>query len=125
MKRILMTLMVLVMLTPSLACANLLCCVTQKQEAPAQDMPCHKQEKQKSDVMFMKDCAKIDLQAATDVTFVKKQISQPHDLFVQADDVLRSPVNDVAAVGIRGPPRDIVLASSSPPVYLATLRLRI
>ena len=118
--------MVLVMLTPSLACANLLCCVTKnQQQEQSQDMPCHKQEKQQTDVMFMKDCANLDLQAATDIVFVKKQVSQPHDLFVLTDDVLRSPVNKLAAVGIRGPPRDIVLASSSLPVYLATLRLRI
>lgn len=125
MKRILMTLMVLAMLTPSLACAGFMCCVQAQQEEQSQDTPCHKQEKQPPDVMFMIDCANIDLQAASDITFVKKQISQPHDLFVLPEYVPHSPANVIAAVGIRGPPRDIVLASSSAPVYLATLRLRI
>lgn len=125
MKRLLLILLVLVMLTPSLACADFMnCCPPDQKNSPSEDMPCHKQDKKSPDIKFMKDCAQVDLQGVADHVFFKKQVSQAHDLFVVAVAHQFSPANVTRDNGIRAPPLDYGLFSLSP-VYLSTQRLRI
>lgn len=126
MKRLLLTLLVLMMLTPSLACAELIgCCPSDQKENQSQDMPCHKEGKKSPDIKFMKDCAQIDIQSVSDHVFFKKQFSQIHDFFVVATAPQICPTTVTHVNGIRAPPWDYGLSSSFQPVYLSTQRLRI
>lgn len=123
MKRLLLTLLVFVMFTPSLACADI-CCPAGPKTVHSKDMPCHHPEKKSAEIKFMKDCAQIDLQGAADHSLVKKQPFPAHDLFSPA---VTSPVALISAVnipGIRAPPRRPE-GISPLPVYLSTQRLRI
>ena len=126
MKRLLLTLLVLVMLTPSLACAGfMMCCQPEQKAAQVQEIPCHESGKKSApDVKFMKDCAQIDLQGVADYVFLKKQFSQAHDFFIIATAPQFNPASITHVNSIRAPPWDYGL-SSSQPVYLATQRLRI
>lgn len=125
MKRLFLTALILAMLTPSLACAGMLCCPQDSKPAPAQEKPCHSHEQKKQqDIKFMKDCGLIDLQAAPDHSFVKKQVSQSHDLFLPFVETGAALLRKTDIHSIRAPPRD----PGSPhnlPVYLSTQRLRI
>lgn len=125
MKRLLLTLLVLIMLTPSLACADFMdYCPPEQNTSQSQEMPCHKQGKKSPDIKFMKDCAQVDLQGVADHVFFKKQFSQAHDLFVVVVASQFSPATITRNNGIRAPPLDYGLFSLSP-VYLSTQRLRI
>lgn len=125
MRRLLLTLMILVMLTPSLACAELLCC-PQKREAQAKDMPCHEEQNQtheKAGVKFMKDCTQVDLQIVSDAVALKKQADHSLTSFIIPETPgISAGTADVH--GIRAPPRQAA-SSFFPPLYLSTLRLRI
>jgi hypothetical protein len=123
MKRLLLTLMMLVMLTPSLACAKI-CCPDSPKPSPSKEMPCHHQDKKSSEIKFMKDCAQIDLQGVADQSLVKKQLVQADDFFIPIEAAAIPFNHAVASHGIRAPPRR--LGNFSPlPVYLSTQRLRI
>lgn len=125
MTRLLLTLLVLVMLTPSLACAGFMqCCPPTQKSPPSREMPCHDSGKKSSDIKFMKDCAQIDLQGTTAYVFFKKQFSLAHDFFAIPTASQTNPVKDAPVNGIRAPPWDYI-SSPSPPIYLSTQRLRI
>ena len=122
MKRLLLTLLVLVMLTPSLACAGILCPPMSK--AISADMPCCPKCPHETGVKFFKDCSGIDLQSVSDHVVLNKQVMQSHDLFVMADSPRLDFRIAVSQHGIRAPPLDYG-RSSFPPIYLSTQRLRI
>lgn len=125
MKRLLLTLLVVMMLTPSMACAELIgCCPSEQKDTQSQDMPCHTQGKKSPDIKFMKDCAQTDLQSVADHVFFKKQFSQAHDFFVVATAPQINPATVTHINRIRAPPSDFYY-SSFPPIYLSTQRLRI
>jgi hypothetical protein len=134
MKKFLLSLLVLVMLTPGLACAKFV--DNQKSQKPhmamagmAKEMPCCPESDQKSgdiSTMFFKDCAKIDLQHVKDGPLLKKvdlvKISPP---YILAQDLT---ADNLAISGdrlIHDPPDPPEIFQSYPPIFLATLRLRI
>lgn len=123
MKRLLLTLMVLMMLTPSLACAGIMCQPMSK-PASAADMPCCPKNLKETGVKFFKDCAGIDLQIVSDHVSLNKQVFQSHDLFVMADFPRLEFRTTTSQHGIRAPPLEYE-RSSFPPIYLSTQRLRI
>ncbi len=131
MKRFILSLLVLVMFTPSLACAKFM--DHQKTPQPhmtmmasAQGMPCCPEANQKSDAgtRLFKDCAKIDLQHVGDVSLLKKADSAnvPYILpqVLTADNLAIS-----KGLLMHGPPALAENFRSYPPVFLATQRLRI
>lgn len=131
MKRILYVLMMLVMFTPSLACAATICATMGQndQSRHVQEKPCHgdtQQNSDKSGLMFFKDCTNVDLGQIDDDRTVQKPD-------FQIDKVVYSPraFDDPSGFSveepnhIRGPPFAIVSVSSYPPPYMTTLRLRI
>lgn len=121
----------LVMLTPSLACAATMCAAMNGQaQAAGQDIPCHGQESDSgkdNTLMFFKDCSGVDLAQADHNTTVKKPDVQIDKVFFAWADI--APEHNFTPVDvyqIRGPPFD----ASSPhfnnhDLYLTTQRLRI
>lgn len=120
MKRLLLTLLVLVMLTPSLVCSGILC-----SKMAMADMPCCPKQHKETGVKFFKDCSGIELQGVADHIVLNKQVFHSHDLFVLADATRLTPVAAVNNYAIRAPPPEFSVSSSFPPVYLSTQRLRI
>jgi len=130
MKHFLLSLMVLMMLTPGLACARFM--PHHKASAPhmhmAKDMPCCPKQKTPpcDGTMLFKDCMHIDLQHTVDAPLLKKADIQKYTPALFLSDAFGRGFNVMASRTARGPPpdRQAVLAESQP-VYLATLRLRI
>lgn len=122
MKRLLLTLLVLVMLTPSLACAGILCHPASK--TVSMDMPCCPKCPHETGVKFFKDCSGIDLQGVADHIVLKKPVMHSHDLFVLTEVPQLVFAVTVSQHGIRAPPLSYHL-SNTPPIYLSTQRLRI
>lgn len=126
MKRFLLSLLVFVMLTPGLACAQFM--HGQKQHTSmvgmVKKMPCCPKSECPGTKLF-KDCAKIDLQHATDVPLLKKAEITKILPYILPQDHLAG--NLVASRGllIHGPPDPPEIFRSYPPVFLATQRLRI
>lgn len=116
MKRLLFSLLILVMLTPSLACAEIM--HVQKPKP----CPMHMDQGKNTELMFFKDCAKLDLLQGGDGASLKQPDFSAQDFsFIP----VTSPVwHDTSAFGftpVRGPPA----TAAYPPIFLNTLRLRI
>lgn len=137
MKRVLCALLILLMLTPGMACAAQHCAQMQQEPAKSQDMPqnmpCHdtgNTGQQDDDTgqpcgMFMKDCAKIDLQTGGDIPVLKKPSNdgKTFDAAVSVVLPLDAPATDAHA--IRGPPGWLAaLLPTTPPVIHETQRFR-
>lgn len=131
MKKILYALMMLVMLTPSLACAATTCAAMgqHSQVQKLDEPPCHGEAQQDSgsvNLMFFKDCTKADLGQVDHDSLVQLPEFQIDDVFYNAlsVDVLTS-LSLKEQNHIRGPPFVTASLSSYPPLYMATQRLRI
>lgn len=113
----------LIMLTPSLACAMTICPM---QKAQASDMPCHKSADDKTKApMMLKDCMGIDL-FQQDVTFD----FQPDQTIEKMDFVWAELLNnnsfELNSINhIRGPPEWLDTPRRQPSIILTTQRLRI
>lgn len=124
MKRIILTLLVLAMFLPGLACAKIL------DHAPTKQMEgmenCHgmKDKSPSNGVMLFKDCMKSDLQTASDYPVIKKQVLEKQVFFIPV--ILQSLISFRGKANSQstGPPHHFA-ALSYPPVFLTTLRLRI
>lgn len=118
--------MVLVMLTPGLACGGMMCA---NEEQAARKMPCHEMQDdgKTKGVMFFKDCAGIDLAQTDHGGVVKKSDVQIDKIvFAWANITVAYDFAFVDVHQIRGPPppdRNTIL--SSLPLYLSTQRLRV
>ncbi|MBI3442094.1 MAG: hypothetical protein HY052_09900 [Proteobacteria bacterium] len=129
MKKFLLTLLVFVMFTPSLSCAQFM--QTQKPHMAmagmAKDMPCCPKADQKSDMgtKFFKDCAKIDLQQAGDGLLLKKVDSVQASPYILPQDLIAAQFEFSRAHFIHGPPDPPEIFRSYPPIFLTTQRLRI
>lgn len=131
-KNIFLSLMVLLMITPSLACAMPLC-MNEIKENGVVSKPCAEHheasENQKGDVgsvMFMLDCMGVDLQKADAVSFEKAdiQLDPIHQPFIN-NAVLSQNIFESAAI-IRGPPPDRgEYKQTYQSIILTTQRLRI
>lgn len=131
MRKFLITLMMLVMLTPSLACAMPVC--VGHAATKAASMPCadHADNDgyQKSDadqkLNLLKDCMGIDLQVADSVSVDKPDIHASVFAFVLNSDFSVTGFGEKADV-IRGPPPGWPVAQSTQPsLILSTQRFRI
>jgi hypothetical protein len=129
MRKFVFSLLILVMLTPGLACAGFM--GDQKPHMAmagmADDMPCCPQSAQKSDMggMFFKDCAKIDLQHVGDGLLLKKADIVKVSPYILPQDIIAGHFSLLRVRLIRGPPDPSEIFRSYPPVFLATRRLRI
>lgn len=135
MRKVLNILMMLLLLTPGLACASSICNMLER----SQQQPCHdmgadtkqtaaEQENAKYGVMFLMDCAGIDFQTVSpfpditgpDISFEKLLVLDGLD-FLPASNF-----PPLAVHAIRGPPPQWVLfATFQPSIILTTQRLRI
>lgn len=136
MKKFLVVIMILIMLTPSLACAMPVC--ADKMQAAAAKQPCAEHHaghdtdggKESSSspkgVNFLIDCMGVDLQTADSASVQKPDI--------QAGLIFSAVINtDVPVIPtpaqsseIRGPPPDwLALSQTQPSILLTTQRFRI
>lgn len=130
MRKVMLGLMTLLMLTPVLTCVMAFCPMQSAQAAEPE--PCHQSEDaqkdgQKSSPMFALDCMGIDLfQQDVHADIAQPDQSLDHVDFVWADLTSNGNALISASLFIRGPPFD-----TSPPhlnthdLYLTTQRLRI
>lgn len=126
MRKVLYTLMMIIMLTPTLVCGGFMC--AQPAQA-AEEMPCHgekQSDNEKHSLMFMKDCLKVELlQAGNGDTFQKPDIEISKIFYGRADILTGYSFEPAASYHIRGPPIETAEALTYPPLYLTTQRLRI
>ena len=128
MRSILTTLMMLVMLTPGLACAKTMCANMDAMAAQAEDVPCHGEMAEmdiEPGVMIAIDCAKIDMASADPVPTIKAPTDTVQVGFAVwvAEEVHGLQIAD--ARYIRGPPDKDFSQSTYPPIFLNTQRIRI
>lgn len=132
MKRFLCQFLILLMLTPGLACGQFMC-VKKVQAAEAgtpvaaQDMPCHKTAADKQDIgkgpVFLKDCSKADIFKSDTQTSVKKLDMGKTFIFTMMDAPALRPSSIAGDYIIRGPPPDWPdVTQTDIPVILKTLR---
>ncbi|MBI4031894.1 MAG: hypothetical protein HY370_09475 [Proteobacteria bacterium] len=128
MRKFLLSLMMLVMLTPGMACGMAFCAhEAQAAAGDGNEMPCHDAggKSGAGGVMLQNDCAKADLSTADDAAQVgKPDLSAGFhiawaDAPVEPHGILKS-----SSAVIRGPPLFNAAAASWPPVFLTTLRIR-
>lgn len=131
MRKILLSFLMLVMLTPSLACA-MPTCADGEQTAKIEHKPCaehhsgSQKDGSKDKVRLLIDCMGVDLQV-TDSQADLKTPDIHHDVIIYTliDDVLLSQP-DYTGSRIRGPPPDWYAQSQThPPIILTTQRFRI
>lgn len=128
MKSILMTLMMLVMLTPGLACAQTMCANMDAMAEQIEDMPCHGEMADAlaaPGVMIALDCAGIDLAKADGAASVKAPGSPEQIDYALAFNNMQSGVPSADDHLIRGPPPVRLGNLSYPAIYLGTQRIRI
>lgn len=121
----------LVMLTPSLACAMPIC-AEGKQAVKTEQPPCaeHHSGSRKDEsggkVKLLIDCMGVDLQTADSHTDLKKpDIRNDNIVYALADEILLSQADYIVSK-IRGPPPDrISYAETHPSIILTTNRFRI
>ena len=123
MKTYVLGLLMLIMLTPSLACAMTVCPM---QKAQAADMPCHQSADEETKApMMLKDCMGIDLfQQNVSHDFQPDQSIEKIDYvwadFLNNNDFVLNSTND-----IRGPPEWLQVPRLHPSIILTTQRLRL
>lgn len=136
MRKILLSFLMLIMLTPSLACAMPVCAEPAQAAKPMSmsEMPCHgmdhhsdKKEKKSSSGMLMKDCMGLELQVTDNGPVIHKP-----DISKDAPAILALNIEPVSvwtlaeATEIRGPPPDWPSHfQTQPSIILTTQRLRI
>lgn len=133
MRKFLLSFLMLIMLTPSLACAMPIC--ADPVEAAATEQPCaghtshgeSKKEDQSGKVMLLKDCMGLELQVADSAASIQKPDLVKAIPFILAADIQTVPFWTVSDnTGIRGPPPDWPGHSQTrPSILLTTQRLRI
>ena len=136
MRKFLLSVLMLIMLTPSLACAMPVCAEPAQAAKPMamSDIPCHgmdhhsdKKEKKSSSGMLMKDCMGLELQTADNGPVIYKP-----DISKDVPVILAFNVQPVSVwtsgnvSSIRGSPPDWPGHSQTKPsILLTTQRLRI
>ena len=127
MKKLALSLLVLLMLTPGLVCAMPLCAPETKVVKEAA-MPCpenqgHSSKKNSNELMLFQDCTKSDFKAADYDFSIKKsdQLTKVSFDAVQSNQI--SGFQLAAAKTIRGPPPDWP-HHAQPPILLTTSRIR-
>lgn len=135
MKKFIYHALILLMLTPGLACGQFMCMKKAQAAEPqthkiasSQEMPCHKttadaQSDDSANPMFMKDCSKSDLFKSDTQANVKKPDIGKTFVFAMADAPVLPPVSVSGGYAIRGPPPDWPdVTQTDTPIILKTLR---
>jgi len=131
MRKFLAHLLMLVMLTPSLACAMPLC--ADEVQVTTAEQPCAghtshhetKKENKPAKVNLIKDCMGVDLQTA-DIQLLQKPDIQASSVFIIATDRVSAELSLDDKISIRGPPPDWPYISQiQPSIILTTQRFRI
>jgi hypothetical protein len=132
MRQLLLGFLMLVMLTPSLACAMPMCAdetPAAKAERPCADHAPHPGEKKsdsKGGVGIMADCMGVDFQTADTASLEKPDVKTSPILFAVADEIPLQLFGHTDAGTIRGPPPDWpALSRTQPSILLTTQRFRI
>lgn len=133
MRKILLGFMLLLMLTPSLACAMPVC--FDKAEAAKANQPCaghasehhgDKSEPKGKKAGLMADCMGVDFQKADTASLEKPDLKSDSVVYALMADVVIKPMAHTDAGTIRGPPPDWpALSQTQPSILLTTQRLRI
>lgn len=133
MKRLLLGFLVLLMLTPSLACAMPVC--FDKAEAAKTEQPCaghtsehhgDKSEPKGKKAGLMADCMGVDFQKADTASFEKPDLKSDSVVYALVADVVIAQTLHTDVGTIRGPPPDWpALSQIQPSILLTTQRLRI
>lgn len=134
MRRFLTLMLVLLMLTPSLACAMPTCAPKAKESAAA--LPCaehhpghgtgSKKEGGKGNVNLLIDCMGVDMQKADTASLDKPDIKKDLVIYALVADVSASRFSPADVGTIRGPPPDWpAFSQTQPSILLTTQRLRI
>jgi hypothetical protein len=135
MRKLLYSFLILLMLTPSLACAMPICGPEAK-KAASTVLPCAehhpgngadgKKESGKSKVNLLIDCMGVDLQKADTANLDKPDVKKDLTAYPVMADVSASRFLPVNAGAIRGPPPDWpALSQTQPSILLTTERFRI
>lgn len=134
MKKILLSLLMLIMLTPSLACGAMMICAGKAQAAAPveQNKPCHghkdtgRDSDQSKKVMLFKDCTKADLFNSGDHANLQVPDNNGKTFFVAWVAIIPDyNFAPVAAHAIRGPPPDWPdLSQTQTSILLTTQRFR-
>lgn len=135
MRKFLYSLLILLMLMPSLACAMPTCGPKAKESAAA-SLPCaehhpghdtgSKKEGGKGNVNLLIDCMGVDMQKADTASLDKPDIKKDLIVYTLVADVSPSRFLPADAGAIRGPPPDWpALSQTQPSILLTTQRLRI
>jgi hypothetical protein len=132
MKKFLLGFLMLMMLTPSLACAMPMCAdETQaaKAEQPCADHVSHHGDKEsipKNKAGLMADCMGVDFQTADTTSLEKSDIKTSPIFFAVVDETTFQFLGYTDTGTIRGPPPDWPAPSRThPPILLTTQRFRI
>ncbi len=132
MRLLLTSFLLLLILTPSLACA-MPTCADDKQQVEAKNQPCAdrhsehgKDNKDSSTVNFVVDCMGVDMQLADTTSLDKPDFKTDVVIYAFAADVLNNPLIQTKADTIRGPPPDLLSRyETQPSIILTTQRYRI
>lgn len=122
----------LIMLTPSLACAMPICADSKKKTTQNEHTPCAEHhsspetDKSSNKVDLLIDCMGVDLQTADSHADLKQpDFKSDVIVYATADDIFLSPPDYIGSK-IRGPPPDWLARSQThPPLILTTHRFRI
>ena len=133
MRKVILRLLMLIMLTPSLACAMPVCAEQTGQAAEETQPPCAEHHpggssdsKEDTKVKFLLDCMGVDLQKADTASIDKPILKVAMDGYILAALVPTASIPYKAVGIIRGPPPDWpVLSQTYPPIFLTTQRIRI
>ncbi len=133
MKKLLVGFLVLVMLTPSLACAMPMC-VDEAQAAKA-DRPCADHAPHHGDTEstpkgnaggLMADCMGVDFQTADTASLEKPDVKTSPVVYALVSEMLSNFIAHTDVGTIRGPPPDWpALSRTQPSILLTTQRFRI
>jgi hypothetical protein len=134
MKRLLLSLLVVAMLLPGLACGSMPCAqaagMKKMQHHMAMKMPCSHCPKEKpnlhKDIMLMGDCSHTTLQTAGTQSLLPALDLLHHDFIAVIDMPRPAQLALSGLYTIRGPPDGTAPPGAAyPPLFLSTLRLRI
>lgn len=128
MKKLALSLLVLLMLTPGMVCAMPVIQQQAKMDAASAAMPCHEEQghntkKASNELMLLKDCTKSEFKAADSSFSIKKSDHLVKVFFDAVHHEHASGFQLATAKTIRGPPPDWP-SRAQPPILLTTLRIR-
>lgn len=129
MRKFVLTLLVALMVMPSMVCAMPLCMDEQQAAEPCHEMSGHSDSGRQNDlsgVMLLNDCMGTDLYSSDNASYNSHpDLSVDTIDFAWVDFASSYAVDPARAHTIRGPPPDVTSELQQIPVYLSTQRFRL